>query len=212
MYLYPSIWGRKWQPTPVFLPGKFHGQRSPPGYSLWVTKRRNRLVGHTYRASMCVCPDRRWFIKEIFPYHLPVEDPELVIPFTPACKTTTFSPRPSPLWYRTKAADMQRWRCFPEVFLQRPGAVCTSHASWDTTGSTCSISPKTEHRTPSFPTQRLVASSDINIPPSQGPVFVLFPGAGKRMMWTCALPRKGFSVKVTLCAYVIWLGQVPWPT
>jgi len=21
-------WSRKWQPTPVFLPGKFHGQRS----------------------------------------------------------------------------------------------------------------------------------------------------------------------------------------
>ena len=21
-----KIWSRKWQPTPVFLPGKFHGQ------------------------------------------------------------------------------------------------------------------------------------------------------------------------------------------
>ena len=26
-------WKRKWQPTPVFLPGKSHGQRSPAGYS-----------------------------------------------------------------------------------------------------------------------------------------------------------------------------------
>ena len=26
-----SIWGRKWQPTPVFLPGKFHGQRNLSG-------------------------------------------------------------------------------------------------------------------------------------------------------------------------------------
>ena len=26
-------WSRKWQPTPVFLPGKFHGQRSLEGYS-----------------------------------------------------------------------------------------------------------------------------------------------------------------------------------
>ena len=26
-------WRRKWQPTPVFLPGKFHGQRSLTGYS-----------------------------------------------------------------------------------------------------------------------------------------------------------------------------------
>ena len=28
-------WRRKWQPTPVFLPGESHGQRSPAGYSLW---------------------------------------------------------------------------------------------------------------------------------------------------------------------------------
>ena len=27
-------WRRKWQPTPVFLPGKAHGQRSLVGYSL----------------------------------------------------------------------------------------------------------------------------------------------------------------------------------
>ena len=26
-------WRRVWQPTPVFLPGKFHGQRSLEGYS-----------------------------------------------------------------------------------------------------------------------------------------------------------------------------------
>ena len=26
-------WSRKWEPTPVFLPGKFHGQRSLAGYS-----------------------------------------------------------------------------------------------------------------------------------------------------------------------------------
>ena len=29
----------KWQPTPVFLPGKSHGQRSPVGYSAWGCKR-----------------------------------------------------------------------------------------------------------------------------------------------------------------------------
>ena len=28
-------WRRKRQPTPVFLPGKFHGQRSLTGYSPW---------------------------------------------------------------------------------------------------------------------------------------------------------------------------------
>ena len=28
-----SVWSRKWQPTPVFLPGEFNGQRSLAGYS-----------------------------------------------------------------------------------------------------------------------------------------------------------------------------------
>ena len=32
-------WSRKWQPTPVFLPGKLHGQRSPVGSSPWGCKR-----------------------------------------------------------------------------------------------------------------------------------------------------------------------------
>ena len=31
-------WSRKWQPTPVFLPGKSHGQRSLAGYSPWGCK------------------------------------------------------------------------------------------------------------------------------------------------------------------------------
>ena len=26
-------WRREWQPTPIFLPGEFHGQRSLAGYS-----------------------------------------------------------------------------------------------------------------------------------------------------------------------------------
>ena len=31
-------WRRKWQSTPVFLPGNSHGQRSLAGYSLWRCK------------------------------------------------------------------------------------------------------------------------------------------------------------------------------
>ena len=34
-------WRGKWQPTPVFLPGESHGQRSLVGYSPW-----DRRVGH----------------------------------------------------------------------------------------------------------------------------------------------------------------------
>ena len=36
------LWSRKWQPTPVFLPGKSHEQKSLVGYSPWGHKR----VGH----------------------------------------------------------------------------------------------------------------------------------------------------------------------
>ena len=31
-------WRRKWQPTPILLPGKNHGQRSLVGYSPWGHK------------------------------------------------------------------------------------------------------------------------------------------------------------------------------
>ena len=33
-----DLWRRKWQPTPVFLPGKSHGLRSLASYSPWGLK------------------------------------------------------------------------------------------------------------------------------------------------------------------------------
>ena len=32
------VWRREWQPTPVFVPGEFHGQRSLAGCSPWGHK------------------------------------------------------------------------------------------------------------------------------------------------------------------------------
>ena len=40
-----SPWNRKWQPTPVFLLRKFHGQRSLVGYSPWGRKESD-TTGH----------------------------------------------------------------------------------------------------------------------------------------------------------------------
>ena len=42
-------WGRKWQPTPVFLPGGVHGQRSLVGYSPWGCKESDttKVTEHT---------------------------------------------------------------------------------------------------------------------------------------------------------------------
>ena len=34
-------WSRKWQSTPVFLPGKFHGQRSLVGYTVHAVTERD---------------------------------------------------------------------------------------------------------------------------------------------------------------------------
>ena len=36
------LWRRAWQPTPVFLPGESHGQRSLVGYSSWCLKELDR--------------------------------------------------------------------------------------------------------------------------------------------------------------------------
>ena len=35
-------WRRAWQPTPVFLPGEPHGQRSLAGYSPWGRRESDR--------------------------------------------------------------------------------------------------------------------------------------------------------------------------
>ena len=71
-------WRRKWQPTPEFLPGKFHEQRSLAGYSPWggkesnTTKQLNKnnkahykpqfllllllLLSHFSRVQLCATP------------------------------------------------------------------------------------------------------------------------------------------------------------
>ena len=43
-------WNRKWQPTPVFLPRKFHGQRSLGSYSPWGLKELD-MAEHAHTCS-----------------------------------------------------------------------------------------------------------------------------------------------------------------
>ena len=43
-------WRREWQPIPVFLPGEFHGQRSPVGYSPWGRKESDM----TEQQTLCI--------------------------------------------------------------------------------------------------------------------------------------------------------------
>ena len=46
-------WRKAWQPTPAFLPGQSHGQRSLRGYSPWGRKESDRRLTHTQSFSEC---------------------------------------------------------------------------------------------------------------------------------------------------------------
>ena len=55
-------WRRKWQPTPVFLPGESHGQRSLAGYSPQGRKELDtteRLHTHTHTQTHTYTQDEK---------------------------------------------------------------------------------------------------------------------------------------------------------
>ena len=47
-------WRREWQPTPVFLPGEFHGHRSLVGYSPWGHKDWHDWVTFTHSNNLLI--------------------------------------------------------------------------------------------------------------------------------------------------------------
>ena len=47
------LWRRKWQPTPVFLPGKFHGWRNLVGYSPWDPKESDMTEQFHFPVGRC---------------------------------------------------------------------------------------------------------------------------------------------------------------
>ena len=51
---YSSFWRRKWQCTPLFLPGESHGQRGLVGYSLWGCKESDttKQLTHTHTHTL----------------------------------------------------------------------------------------------------------------------------------------------------------------
>ena len=60
-------WSRKWQLTPVFLPGKFHGQRSLTAFSPWYGKESDttqRLLEKEALPSSFIC-----FLFIFWPHH-----------------------------------------------------------------------------------------------------------------------------------------------
>ena len=53
-------WSRKWQPTPVFLPGKSYRQKSLMGYSPWSCKESDWSVSMCVHAHVCTHTHVLW--------------------------------------------------------------------------------------------------------------------------------------------------------
>ena len=57
-------WKRLWQPTPLFLPGKFHGERSLAGYSPWDHKELDTTERVTHRQNSSLPVELNWLISK----------------------------------------------------------------------------------------------------------------------------------------------------
>ena len=76
-------WRRAWQPTPVFLPGESHGQRSLVDYSPWGQRVRHDWsnLAHTQQVEVLEKEERKsepwtvvscaWPREPLFPLHTP---------------------------------------------------------------------------------------------------------------------------------------------
>ena len=79
MYVSSVVWRRKWLPSPVFLPGESHEQRSLVGYSLWGCKESDRTeaTSHAYMYTGSVVIHRLsmlmfWCVILFFPWLMQV--------------------------------------------------------------------------------------------------------------------------------------------
>ena len=64
-------WRRKWQPTPVFLPGESHGQRNLAGYSPWGRKESDTTERLHFHFSLSIYIFQCYSLKSSHPYLLP---------------------------------------------------------------------------------------------------------------------------------------------
>ena len=68
-----TLWRRKWQPTPVFLPGESHGQRSLADHDPWGRRESDtaEVTEHAYiHTYACKCARLRQSCLTLQPYGL----------------------------------------------------------------------------------------------------------------------------------------------
>ena len=91
------LWRRKWQPTPVLLPGKSHGWRSVVGYSPWGRKESDTT-------------ERRRFHFHTQPYFLPILTQEELSYFMSKVASLPWYLHPSLHWpWKRKAQRVDEW-------------------------------------------------------------------------------------------------------
>ena len=61
-----NSWRRKWQPTPVLLPGKSHGRRSLVGYSPWSHKESDATEQLHFTHFVLYLWRRKWQLTQVF--------------------------------------------------------------------------------------------------------------------------------------------------
>ena len=103
---------RKWQPTPVFLPGEFHGQSSLVGYSPWSCKESGTTEWLTHTQGVDVTT--RWQMRVPWPWGLFKPISRVCDSWLPGILVRAiFCPLPALRW------KMQLWNfsiCFPQRF------------------------------------------------------------------------------------------------
>ena len=117
-----KTWRRKWQPTPIFLPGKSHGQRSLVGYSPWGHKELDTT--EWLHLNLIYEKDIIWYMSlwkeylNIYIYHVSVQFSS----FAQSCPTLRphesqhdRSPCPSPTaGVHPNSCPLSRW-CHPTI-------------------------------------------------------------------------------------------------
>ena len=120
-------WRRAWQPTPVFLPGESHGQRSLGGYSPWgrqsvvhdlAAKQQNSEGGCSLKCHQVIYPpspisrgsprvEMRWDPREpLVPPCLPHQPFPSLSPF---CSLSVLAQKPSGSLLGASHMELQCW-------------------------------------------------------------------------------------------------------
>ena len=120
-------WRRKWQPTPVFLPGKSHGQRSLVGCSPFVTKSQARLSDQHLLTYTIV--EVMKIIATSF------KCSPVCIATLGALKCPQLCSRPPP----TQASAGDSWTLTGKLGHSLVGSLLLSPGSWCAQGSVCAL-------------------------------------------------------------------------